>query len=697
MKKEDMKKLYLEGRNGSNYVKYFLLIFFFAILSGSDFAQTINGFCGFREFETSEGNKKFFIDENLLAFGSTEKSITLHHNFLSPNPSSGTTLFFPYLISDLKSFGNEQNKNSYIFTSRKERRAGWFVIEDSADLKIMDEIKFESYPGQILVDDFNRDGKPDGIISGNSFDGLSLLRKSKGKLREHKIVRNRVFSSAASIDLDYDNYPDIAAVDLFSNKLIFFYNNQSGDFYENRSLDFTDEIKNIISLDFNSDGFADILLHTNKNITLLKGDSVSSFAERKIIKTEGSISKLIASNINDDGFSDFILLDQSDDIIKLLLSGKADAYREIVMLKSRGITDLSVVEESGDRENIDGLFVLSGEGKIINLYKTEEIKGFFRISLGAVPKAVSRFGKDRKLAFVDEYNNSLKIISSSPNFLFDEINSYRLSQTFSNIYSVQISKGKTAAYLYSPGEKLIEILKFDAGMNKISETNLYANKPIREIAVGVDNEKDSIYSIVEKNKVVDKLLFAYKDFRYAAEVKDSLFINSIASKFSLTNPDTIYSWTMKGDSIYLNLFHSDSSYEKIHSMPVDDSVSVEMFSIGSKIINIIKDKSSVRGLSIENSEPEYLFVDSKSFELIKNNESFFSDVFSADEYLYAYKNKNLYKFTFEFNALKYISRIETEEMNSYFISKFFKNIGTDKKYLIYTSPGKSYITFRWID
>ena len=696
MKNEDMKKQCSEERKDSNHGNLITIVLFIVFLSGVNFSQSINGFCLYGEFSTVPENKKFLIDkENLLAYGSFDKSITLHKNFLSPASASAANLYFPYLISDIQPFGLYEKNSGYFFVSRKERRAGWFLIEDSVNLKIIDEIKFESYPERIIVDDFNKDGKVEGIVSGNAFDGLSILKQRGKRLSEEKIAHNRVFSGAASIDLDYDDYPDIAAIDLFSSRLVFFYNNQSGGFYESRSLDFEGEIKNVFSTDFNSDGFNDLILSTAKNITILIGDSVSSFRQRKIVKTEGSSAKILSAKLNDDKFVDFILSYPNEEAIKYLISEPSGTYAEIAALIPGEVTDL-VFKNSLDNATVkSGLFVLTNGGKIINISRIKEPANFFRISLAGQPRTVTAIGNKKNLTLIDLFNNSLKIISSTPNFLFNEIKNFNLSQSYSDILSSY--KIEDALYLFDRGSRLIDILKFDKQMKKVNHTNLYTNKPIEEIRVVGSTVKDSIYALVEKDSLVERLLFEFEDFRYAAEVTDSLFSSSIASKFSLFSPDTIYSWTVKSDSLYLNAFHSDSIFSTIYSTEYTDSVSVEMFGIGEIIINIIEDKNSVRGLSIIDGKPEYLFIDSKSYELITNNESLFKNKFYTDGYLYVYKNKNLIKFTFDFNALKYVSRIETEGMNSYFVSKFFKSLGNDKKYLIYTSPGKSYITFRWID
>ena len=68
----------------------------------------------------------------------------------------------------------------------------------------------------------------DFLISGNSFNGLSIVSNKNNKLTEKKITDKTVFKDAHFIDLNADGIDDIVALNSVNNKIHFFFRNNHG-------------------------------------------------------------------------------------------------------------------------------------------------------------------------------------------------------------------------------------------------------------------------------------------------------------------------------------------------------------------------------------------------------------------------------------------------------------------------------------
>ncbi|HEY6907714.1 MAG TPA: hypothetical protein VI230_09605, partial [Ignavibacteriaceae bacterium] len=288
MKKEDLKKLLEEGRVDFSRAKSkFELLIFIIVLTCDSYPQVpINGFCKYQVFQVDSGYQKFtplnYNDDSytdLFFYNSAGNHLisldgsqngefgAKHNNILSAN------------FSDVQYLWDKKNRiYAYGFISRKHSSAGVFKLSSEGVPVIESQLKFNSYPASLSTGDINGDSIPELLISGSSFNGISIIYQER-KLREKKIIEKSAYSEAVFADLNNDYYQDIAAFELFTNKLQFFYNNSQGNFNKVREINFSVPINSLESTDLNLDSYADLIYTHSNSIGIIYGDFTSSYSD----------------------------------------------------------------------------------------------------------------------------------------------------------------------------------------------------------------------------------------------------------------------------------------------------------------------------------------------------------------------------------------------------------------------------------
>ena len=228
-KKEDLMKHFKEEKIVSAVKQIILNSFLVTLFLFSDIAAQIpiNGFCRYREFSLKKNFTNIFpVDYNsdgyrdLLIYNSSNNKYV---SALSDNKSDLKDISEKYstaAISNILPFSNNSSDRRFIFLSRRTRQIGIASFSKSGTVSTQSKIKLIGFPSNIDVGDVDGDGKPEGLVSGTSLSGLSIIKQKNGTLHETKIGAGKIFSASLFIDLDYDSFPDIAAVDLYSNSRI---------------------------------------------------------------------------------------------------------------------------------------------------------------------------------------------------------------------------------------------------------------------------------------------------------------------------------------------------------------------------------------------------------------------------------------------------------------------------------------------
>ncbi len=247
----------------------------------------INGFCKYRNFKTGEDytsafalnyNKDSYSD--ILLYSPLKKKIDLLSGYENGEFSEQDSIKVQYQFSNIQAILNDKKEvEGYAFASRRDRKAGIFQISNRKKFVNVLYHSFSSYPENISVADVEGNGNAEILISGGTFDGLSLLFRSGKKLIEKKLEKNTSYTDAIFVDLTNDGIPDISGFNLITNSIDFFYNYGNGDFRKVRSIHINNRISLLQSFDMDSDDYADLIFASNNSISIFYGDFRSAFAD----------------------------------------------------------------------------------------------------------------------------------------------------------------------------------------------------------------------------------------------------------------------------------------------------------------------------------------------------------------------------------------------------------------------------------
>lgn len=626
-------------------VEFFLLLFLFAPLSAQTF---INDFCYLEEYSVGYGYNKIIvhdysqdnISDIILIKGKQKEVVELEGDsetlFKKYNPK-----FFFYNITDLKRFTYKPGSGRFfLFLSRSERLAGLITFTKYGTLQLMNKIEFDSYPGNSIVGDLDRDGIREAVVFGSNFEGLSILREDNFVLYEEKIFRERVFSEAVFMDLDYDETLDIVCYDMLSGALVFLYNEMEGNLFEYRRIDQSEEAKNLTKADFNRDGYTDLVFSSGSSINFFMGDSVSSFVDRRKLTLQEDVVDFELGDFNKDNKIDIAYLLSSGELYLSFAISDDSLSLPVIYSANQFLVDLSLYKTARG----ESLLALASNGKLFR-YSRERSDSLFTISTAVKPSVVNVFQhpdkKMKSLCFVDSYDEKFKILigEGQKRFL------YYLETPLNRYYNRLIpSAGNTLGsfYLYATGEKLLEQIEVDFKGYEFRKTKFYTTNNIIEIKVDNKESKDSVSALLFENGTV---YLSYPD-----KNRDESFFRTDTLISNVVNP----ALSLHNNSI--SFWKEDSSTMEFGMLDVNDKTNfniIERFGAGNK-------PREIRNYS---------------FPFKKGTESVFigSAKLNNTPFIYYYNKSRLYKIFFE--TFNYETEIADKGIY------FFASAVNNKKYL----------------
>lgn len=685
-----------------------ILLFFFA---SRITAQTetinylpINGFCRFNEFAAKQSQSLIHaIDLNadgwrdFISFDgkSNKYFVQFRDNTKSSTPSER---YFHVPFYDLHSLSSDERGKRFVYASRGGRQIGIVNFSRSGSAALQSKIILDSYPSAIDAADIDRDGRKEILVSGSSFNGISIVKESAKGLREFQKVSNEIFSQAYFVDLDYDLYPDIAAVNLFKNSVVLFSNNADGSFNETRTFGSESEIIDFKTEDLNSDGFTDLVTSHCSGFQVFAGDSVSAFDQKFFISTPVKPDKFTVLDFNADGYNDIAFISIKTGSLYLIFAQSTNVfYPPQLYLKREGISDLnSFVDRSGRV-----LSVLDSNGKIYVIDKVPSSDDNFSLALGGKPGIIGSFDlyndKSEDIFFIDEEKQKLVLLVGEKDKLLKNYFSVPLIQNYDNVVVDEMQSARKTFFCYSSSSRVIELLRVNFIDKKFSRKILYAEGPIIELKITSDRLKDrqTIFVLINKNGRLFMQSFDFKDFRYinSGTVEVTSSFQSAALLFDVYKEIFHFSFYKNNLSLVQSTFNMKiTGAKKIADIPaLSQSYDVAGFESNDIHNNIAfawfkKNESTnfilAGGKRTKNFEVKN-FVPSKKF--VKHVDDYNgSSIFMYD------KQSGLMKALRVKNNLRNLGIedvFESKEINSYIAAVF----NGKKEYLVYSKTSNNFI------
>ena len=554
-----MKKLLREGntgcRTGTGKISFLLLFF---VLSFDVFPQVpINGFCKYQEFNINPGFDNLFpLNYNgdsytdLLLFNPSGKKICALDGFQNSSFGQSHLHEIRQQFSSIQYLRDtNQNITGYAFISRKQSSAGIMKINQEGKPEIESLIKFNTYPENISVADINGDGKPELLISGGAFDGLSIVYNDK-KLIEKKIADKTNYPEAVFADLDHDNYTDVAAFEIFTRTLQFFYNNSKGDFSKVREIHLNNPINQLQAADLDFDSYSDLIFSSGNGINIFYGDFASAYADTLNIPAKFRVDKFITGDFNKDGKIDIAYLNIEEGVLSLIFAkDNRTFYPELIYFKKDSLNDIAPYYS----KFVDGISLLGNNGK---LYLVSELTSFsdsVSIASGGYPTALSYFDKDNNgitdLCFIDGFTTSLNLITRNISGIPETWFPVPMFGNESVILVDNKNPQDKIFYCFTEDKKLIEILNVDLKKNTYTRNSIYTAGMIKDVEL--NSGYDKIYTAFLEDGRLGVTVFSKFGNKYSGYSLKDIRSNVINASLSVSGSPVVFYAADEMDSIYL--------------------------------------------------------------------------------------------------------------------------------------------------
>ena len=539
------------------------ILFCLLFLQQNIFPQIpINGFCKYNSIQTDSGYTSFFsLNYNkdsyadLFLYNTNDKKcISLSgdiNGFVKDNEYE-----LPFEISRFQSITEKNGMiKQYAFASRKTRQVGTLKFTEKGKPEIQSLIELGSYPDNLSIGDIENDGQMEMLVSGSSFEGLSILFMKDKILTEKKVIDKSVFSSAVLTDLSNDDYLDIAAFNVITNSINFFYNIGNNDFKKVRSIPENEKIYSLFSSDINFDNYTDLIFVKGNSINILYGDYTSSYENSVILPTKNFPDKIVIGDFNKDGRMDIAYINKNESTLSVFLAKDSfEFYPELIYLKNEELQDLIPYYS----KFIDGLAALNSNGRIITLTRLASISEGPDLSVGVAPSSIKYFDLENNgiidIAFIDKFTNNLNLIIRNNAGIPASVYCYKLHETHNDILIDNSMPLEKTFYCYSPGKRLIEVFNINLLSKKVNRTDIYSPGNILDLKYKRNNESVNIYIVYKKNNKLGAALYENKNFTFYLNDYPGILSNVLKANISVNKQPSIFAWKKDKDSLNLSVY-----------------------------------------------------------------------------------------------------------------------------------------------
>lgn len=562
-----MMKLSQDERTASKTgLSKFKTLLLFVLLSEIIFPQIpFKGFCKLNSFSIDSGFTKIFsfnFDQNehsdLLVFNPIEKKAKIFIGSSGTKFISNKTISFPLEVSVIEPIILPNNMiETFAFSSRKKRSFGIYKFSSTGNPSIITKLKLDSYPENISIKSNHAEGYSEFLISGNSFNGLSIISYQKNNLKEKKITQNRLFQNAQFIDINSDGFEDIAALNSIENKLHLFFNNSRGDYTELRYLSFSDDVLSMKVFDINYDQFKDLIISTTSGVMIYFGDATASFSKSVQVKTEYSVDKFIIGDFNRDGFFDINYINTDKGIISTIFAKEFFSfYPELIHKKKKGIIDVIPFFS----KFVYGAAFLNMSGEVNILSAVSSMSDDQQLAIGIEPNLITSFDHiDNGIvdfSFTDEFDKKLKFIIRNTAGLPEKIYEIKLYEDHTKLLEFSNSKSVKTFFLFSTDKRVIEAIEIDFEKYSFKRRFHYAEGPIQDLTIKTDNKGVAeLFILYSKNEILNLQVITKTAINYNQKLYTDLTSNWFNPFLFFEEGLTIGYWQFESDLIKLNFLN----------------------------------------------------------------------------------------------------------------------------------------------
>ncbi|NOX18772.1 MAG: VCBS repeat-containing protein, partial [Chlorobi bacterium] len=570
-----MKTLCTEGKNGCVRAEILLSLFFLLFSNALHSQVPINGFCNAAVFETSkEYNNLFLSDlnfdkkEDVVLYDKISNSLLFHLSTVTNTLSEPIKKFFYFPISKIEEIKNSKASRTFLFLSRKEKLIGLASIQKNLKIRLLDVVSYKSTPSNFSVKK-SSDGKAtEAIIYGEPFEGIALLEIEDSKISEKRIFPDNVFKSAVWIDLNYDGNKDIAAYDIFDNELLLLINDGEDNFRLERKIKLIDRLRDLKSVDWNGDGYGDLFYSSDDGFEVLLGDSVSSFTRKEFFKTVSASKECLVSDFNNDGKPDIAWIEETGGGIFFVFSKKDSSYSK-PQKYFQGIKFADIKKSLFNYA--PSIFLLTNDGRIFKISSIAEQTDVNRILAKGSPVLIERFKTNRynetSLAYFDSLSGSVNLLMSNME-VFNVAFGFHAAKNHSEFRAFFTSDSIRTFILFSKGEKLFEVFRFNIYNYSVKSFEIYSDKNLLD-AIATDSYRgDYLLTLSKENDVAEINKYKLNGNKFSP--RETIFSKSdiLDASLSLGKRAAVCYLSKKGDSLFLSKkFLSDEKTEIARVLP----------------------------------------------------------------------------------------------------------------------------------